>query len=60
MIFLGLVFDLNGFLWCLFLAALGARAARALSNAGRLTLWLNRTLGALFIFFAARLALADR
>ena len=57
---LGLIFDLNAMLWCHFLAVFTALASRRLAVSRRLTQWLERAIGALFLSFGLRLALADR
>src|SRR5689334_5381535 len=56
---LGLVFNLNGTLWNLAVAAFAARVAttRAYAHVGR---WLERAIGGLFIALGVRLALAQR
>ena len=51
-LFLGCVFIFNGTLWNLFVAW---SAARRFSTSGRLALWLNRTVGALFVYLGVRL-----
>jgi threonine/homoserine/homoserine lactone efflux protein len=56
-LFLGLVFNLNGTLWNLFVAWSAARLARGLARAARA--WLNRCIGAFFVYLAARLALGE-
>ena len=56
-LFLGVIFDLNGTLWNLFVAWSAARVTRGLARSP-VTLWLNRAIGALFVVLAARLALS--
>jgi threonine/homoserine/homoserine lactone efflux protein len=53
LLFLGFVFNFNGTLWNLFVAWSAARVARRLS--GGFALWLNRTVGVLFVFLGIRL-----
>jgi threonine/homoserine/homoserine lactone efflux protein len=53
---LGLLFNLNGTLWNLFVAWSAARVGRSLGNA----VWFNRSVGALFVYLGARLALSER
>ncbi len=53
---LGLIFIFNGTLWCLGVAAFAARAARRIKQSGRAQLWINRALGALFIYIGVRIA----
>jgi threonine/homoserine/homoserine lactone efflux protein len=57
---LGLIFNINGMLWCHFLAVFTALASRRLAVGRRVTQWLERAIGALFLSFGLRLALADR
>ena len=54
---LGLVFICNGTLWCLGVAAFAARAAGRVRHSGRALLWINRTLGGLFVYLGVRVAL---
>jgi RhtB (resistance to homoserine/threonine) family protein len=54
---LGAIFNFNGTLWCLLLAWLSARVG-ALGMSRRLGAWLNRAVGAVFIFLGVRLALS--
>ncbi len=54
-LFLGMVFIFNGTLWNLFVAWSAARVAGRFSASGRLALWLNRTVGALFVYLGVRL-----
>lgn len=56
-LFLGAVFNLNGTLWCLFLAWATARAG-ALAIGRRAAAWLGRSVGAVFVFLGVRLALS--
>lgn len=61
-LFLGAVFNVNGMLWCHLLAWSGAVAgARARGQGWARTLgrWLNRGIGALFLAFGVRLAMAE-
>uniref|UniRef100_E6VCI2 Lysine exporter protein (LYSE/YGGA) n=1 Tax=Rhodopseudomonas palustris (strain DX-1) TaxID=652103 RepID=E6VCI2_RHOPX len=55
---LGLVFVVNGTLYCLGLAAFAARAAKRLRRSGTVLQWINRGLGALFVALGVRVALA--
>ena len=56
---LGLVFALNGTLWCLGVAWFAAKVA-ALRPLGRMRAWLERAIGGLFILLGMRLALSER
>ncbi len=60
MLFLGLVFNLNGSVWSIFLAWAGARIQQRLStaNAGFSRI-LNYALAAMFLYFGLRLALSS-
>ena len=55
-LFLGCLFNFNGTLWNLFVAWSAARVGRSLGS----SVWFNRTVGALFVYLGARLALAER
>lgn len=55
---LGLIFVVNGTLYCLALAAFAARAADRLRRSGAVLQWINRGLGALFVALGIRVALA--
>ncbi|CAN5730368.1 LysE family translocator [soil metagenome] len=57
-IVLGCIFNFNGMLWCHFLAVSTAFASRRVRINQRLTLWLNRAIGALFVSFGIKLALS--
>lgn len=59
-IVLGAVFNFNGMLWCHGLALFTALASRRLKIGGALAQWLNRAIGALFLSFGLKLALAER
>lgn len=59
-VFLGLVFNLNGMLWCHFLAWSTAQASRRITASPRVVSWLNRAIGAVFLGFGLRLALDQR
>jgi threonine/homoserine/homoserine lactone efflux protein len=53
---LGLIFICNGTLWCLGVAGFAARASQRIKQSGRVQLWVNRALGALFIYIGVRIA----
>jgi threonine/homoserine/homoserine lactone efflux protein len=59
-IFLGVIFDINGMLWCHSLALFTAFASRRLNVDAAVGRWLNRTMGAVFVALGAKLALASR
>ena len=55
---LGLIFIFNGTLWCLAVAFAAARAAGGVRRSSRMVSWVNRGLGALFVYLGVRIALA--
>jgi threonine/homoserine/homoserine lactone efflux protein len=55
---LGLIFIFNGTLWCVSVAIVAARASGRVKKSGRTMDFLNRGLGALFVYLGARIALA--
>jgi threonine/homoserine/homoserine lactone efflux protein len=57
-LFLGIVFNFNGTLWNLFVAWSAARVASHFNGSSRFALWLNRTVGALFVYLGIRLAVS--
>jgi threonine/homoserine/homoserine lactone efflux protein len=59
-IVLGVIFNINGMLWCHSLALFTAFASRRLKVGAALGRWLNRTMGAVFVALGAKLALASR
>jgi threonine/homoserine/homoserine lactone efflux protein len=56
-VLLGLIFIFNGTLWCLGVALFAARAAGRVRRSGTAMVWINRTLGGLFVYLGARIAL---
>jgi threonine/homoserine/homoserine lactone efflux protein len=58
LLFLGLLFNVNGTLWNLFVAWSSARVGRAFLARGPAATWFNRSVGTLFIYLGVRLALA--
>jgi len=59
-VFLGLVFDVNGTLWNLFVAWSAASVGRRFAVNGTATVWFSRAVGSLFVYLGIRLALAER
>ena len=59
-IVLGVIFDINGMLWCHSLALFTAFASRRLNVGAAVGRCLNRTMGAVFVALGAKLALASR
>ncbi|MEP7208228.1 MAG: LysE family translocator [Casimicrobiaceae bacterium] len=57
---LGVVFNVNGTLWNLFVAWLAARARGGLARRARVAAWVGRITGGLMIVFGVRLAVAVR
>lgn len=57
-LFLGVIFDLNGTIWNLFVAWSTARISKRLAAGGWFKTWFNRCVGGLFVFVGIRLALA--
>ena len=55
---LGLLFDINGTIWNLGVAAFAARVGRAVRSSA-VSAWINRTLGGLFVYLGVRLALFE-
>jgi len=56
-VLLGLIFVVNGTLWCVGVAAFAATAARRLKQSGSAMLWVNRALGGLFVYLGVRMAM---
>jgi RhtB (resistance to homoserine/threonine) family protein len=59
-VLLGVIFNTTGTLWCHILALLTSFAGRKLRVSARMADWLQRAIGAMFISFGVRLALAQR
>jgi threonine/homoserine/homoserine lactone efflux protein len=59
-VFLGVIFNVNGMLWCHALALSSAFAGARLKPGARLAAILERTMGAVFVALGVRLALASR
>jgi threonine/homoserine/homoserine lactone efflux protein len=57
LLFLGLLFNVNGTLWNLLLAWSAARVGRALIRGDAAMAWFNRCVGGVFVYLGARLAL---
>lgn len=56
---LGILFNFNGTLWNLGVALIAAKAAHRVRRSGPAAAWINRTLGALFIYFGFRVAMIE-
>lgn len=59
-LYLGIIFDLNSLLWCTLLAWVSARAGTHLRRSRRISHWLNRGVGSLFVLLGIRLALVEQ
>lgn len=59
MLFLGLLFNVNGTIWNVFVAWSAAQVSGRLKSSQRLALWLNRACGGLFIYFGIKLVQSD-
>ncbi|MES2323892.1 MAG: LysE family translocator [Pseudomonadota bacterium] len=59
-IILGLIFNVNGMLWCVSLALFTALASARLKVNPVAALWLNRVTGGLFIWLGIKLALSKQ
>jgi len=58
-IVLGLIFNINGMMWCHFLAWSSSVASNRLKQSVRVTTWLKKLGGGLFAYFGFRLALSE-
>ena len=58
-VFLGCVFNFNALLWNSFVAWTAARVAHSVKSSRASRVWINRTIGAVFIYLGARLATAN-
>ncbi len=59
-LFLGVIFNVNGTLWNIFVAWTSSRLLGQLSAATDFGLWLNRMLGSFFVGLGVKLALSER
>lgn len=57
-LFLGVIFNLNGMLWSLFLAWSSALTSQKIKTSQTVKLWLHRVIGTLFISLGIKLALS--
>jgi threonine/homoserine/homoserine lactone efflux protein len=58
-VFLGIVFNINGTLWNLIVAGSAAWVARSIRQSRAIATWLNRAIGAVFVYLGVRLAAAQ-
>ena len=56
---LGLIFNINGMIWCHLLAWFSATVSNRIGRSKKLALWLSRAAGSLFCYFGLRLALSQ-
>jgi threonine/homoserine/homoserine lactone efflux protein len=56
---LGMIFIVNGTLWCLGVALFTTRAAGRIRKSGRAFAWINRGLGGLFFYLGVRVAMTQ-
>ncbi len=56
---LGMMFIGTGGTWCLLVAVFAARAARRVRQSGTALVWINRTLGGVFVYLGIRVALLE-
>jgi len=59
-VILGFIFNLNGMLWCVFLAISAGFAGKKMKVSPLVAFWLNKSIGALFVALGVKLALADQ
>jgi threonine/homoserine/homoserine lactone efflux protein len=59
-VFLGLVFDINGTLWNLFVAWSAVSVGGRLAVGGTAATWFGLAVGSIFVYLGVRLALAER
>jgi threonine/homoserine/homoserine lactone efflux protein len=57
-VFLGVVFNVNATLWNLLVAGSAAWVARSVRHSQTIAVWINRTIGAVFVYLGVRLAAA--
>ncbi|MEH2510670.1 threonine/homoserine/homoserine lactone efflux protein [Nitrobacteraceae bacterium AZCC 1564] len=56
---LGIIFNVNGTLWNCGVALVAAKAVYRARQAGRTVAWINRSLGALFVYLGIRVAMIE-
>src|SRR5262249_38933599 len=59
-LFLGLVFNVNGTLWNLFVAWSAAKVGGRVTARGRAAAWLSRAAGTAFVALGIKLALSEK
>ncbi|WP_424628064.1 LysE family translocator [Bradyrhizobium sp. SYSU BS000235] len=58
-VILGIIFNINGTLWNCGVAVVAAKAAYRARQARRAAVWVNRSLGALFVYLGVRVAMIE-
>ena len=58
-IVLGFIFNINGMIWCHFLAWMSAVTSRRMKQSEAMKKWLGRLGGTLFVYFGLRIGLSD-
>jgi threonine/homoserine/homoserine lactone efflux protein len=58
-VLLGVLFNINGTLWNLGVAVVAAKTAHRVRKSGQAVAWINRTLGALFVYLGVRVAMIE-
>ncbi len=58
-VLLGILFNINGTLWNLGIAVIAAKAAHRVRKSRQAFAWINRTLGALFVYLGFRVAMIE-
>jgi threonine/homoserine/homoserine lactone efflux protein len=56
---LGIIFNINGTLWNCAVAVVAAKVAHRARPARRAVTWINRSLGALFVYLGVRVAMIE-
>jgi threonine/homoserine/homoserine lactone efflux protein len=59
-ILLGIIFNINGMIWCHFLAWSSSIASTKIKQNEAVTKWLHRGAGGLFAYFGVRLAFSEQ
>jgi len=56
--FLGILFNINGTIWNVFVAWASSQLMQQLKRSGSITQWFNKTIGGLFVFLGIKLAIS--
>jgi threonine/homoserine/homoserine lactone efflux protein len=57
---LGIMFIIPGTIWCIMLAVFAARLADKIKRSNKISVWLNRVTGSVFIMLGLKLALMSK